>query len=304
LKFRALLLLLALSACGDYPRPFLGNPGATARRLSQPPPVLLTVPAPTNALLTSAAAAAYANQIATTLAAMEIPAIAATPRKGDWVLQIDAKLTGNNVTPHFLVLDPAGRSEGDITAPPVSADDWSTASPATLQQAAKDDAPAISALLTQIQARIARSDPNSLLNRPAHIYLAGVTGAPGDGNQALAKQMGLALTNLGELVQTVPDGADMELRAEVKVTDRPGGTEQAIEIDWIVSDTHGERGRAVQLNAIPAGALDIAWGDVAIAAAQQGADGIRHIIETNSGGQQPHPNGAAAPTPTPTQAKP
>ncbi len=31
-------VLLSLAACGDLPRPFQGNPGATAERLAQPPP--------------------------------------------------------------------------------------------------------------------------------------------------------------------------------------------------------------------------------------------------------------------------
>lgn len=284
MKWIALLLLLALAACGGFPRPFQGNPGATALRLAQPPPVLLAVPPPTGAMLEDASAVAYAKQIAGVLAAMEIPAVAAEPHKGDWVLHIDAKLQGDSVTPHFQVLNPAGQNQGDVTGPAVPAAAWSAATPATLQQAAAGAAPDISALLTQIQARIARSDPNSLLNRPAHLYFAGVTGAPGDGNQMLAKLMHQDLIAEGEVVQDRPDGADMSVRGQVKITDRPNTDQQIVEIDWIVDDARGERGRAVQLNEIPKGSLDSYWGDVAVVVAQQGAGGVRGIIEKSAGG--------------------
>ena len=46
-----LLLPLFLAACGDLPEPFLGNPGATARRLAVPETPMLAVPPPSNALL-------------------------------------------------------------------------------------------------------------------------------------------------------------------------------------------------------------------------------------------------------------
>ena len=50
-----LLLLLPplfLACCGDLPEPFLGNPGATARRLAVPDTPMLAVQPPTGALLT------------------------------------------------------------------------------------------------------------------------------------------------------------------------------------------------------------------------------------------------------------
>ena len=50
-----LALPLLLTACGDLPEPFLGNPGATARRLAQPPTPRLAVPPMGNMLLPDAA---------------------------------------------------------------------------------------------------------------------------------------------------------------------------------------------------------------------------------------------------------
>src|SRR5580704_19037340 len=71
----ALLLCLALSACGDLPEPFLGNPGATARRLAQPLTPLLAVPPGTDTLLPDAANQELAKQIAAALQATEVPAM-------------------------------------------------------------------------------------------------------------------------------------------------------------------------------------------------------------------------------------
>jgi hypothetical protein len=64
-----LAALLALTACGDLPQPFLGRPGATAQRLSQPPPSRLAVPAPAQSLLPDAGANAWAGAVADALQA-------------------------------------------------------------------------------------------------------------------------------------------------------------------------------------------------------------------------------------------
>jgi hypothetical protein len=168
-----------------------------------------------------------------------------------------------------------------------------------LKKAADAAAPDIASLLTLIQARVAEVDPNSLLNRPAHIYFGGVSGAPGDGNAALARQMRLALPAQGEMVQSVPDGADMAVRGEVKITPA-ANNQEVVQIQWIVEDARGERGRVTQLNEVPKGTLDSYWGDVAVVVAQQGAAGIRGVIETNAGkgiaaAQSPGATPAAAP---------
>ena len=54
-------LLSMLTACGDLPEPFLGNPGATARRLAQPLTPLLAVPPGTDTLLPDRANQQLAN---------------------------------------------------------------------------------------------------------------------------------------------------------------------------------------------------------------------------------------------------
>ena len=78
--------LLLLASCGDLPEPFLGNPGATARLLAQPPTPRLAVPPPGNALLPDAASRQFADALAAGLQAQEVPAFAdgCAPTTGNW----------------------------------------------------------------------------------------------------------------------------------------------------------------------------------------------------------------------------
>ena len=292
--FLMMVLLLALPGCGDYPQPFAGNPGATARRLAQPPPTRLAVPAPGDALLDDRSAMDFAGALADHLAAMEVPAVAGPVRPGDWQLAIHANLQGASVVPSYQVIDPKGKAMGDATGDPASASAWADGDRATLDQSATEAAPKLASLLTAIQAAIARTDPNSLLNRPAHIFVAPTTGAPGNGNRELTMQMRTQLPQAGELVQDVPDNADFVVRCEVLAV--PSLNNQTrVEIQWIVDDARGERGRVVQINDVPRDSLNGLWGDVAAVVAAQGASGVRNIITNSAGGAAP--DKPAAPEP-------
>src|SRR5215469_1537358 len=247
-----LLLPLLLASCGDLPEPFLGNPGATARILAQPPTPRLAVPPPGNALLPDAASRQYAGSLAAGLQAQEVPAFADKVRKNDWQLVASAEQRGGNVVPTFRVLNPQGEDKGNTEAPPVPAADWAAGSWQTLDQTARDAAPKISALLTGIQ----HADPNSLYNRIAKVQLLPVTGAPGDGNISLTRQMKTHLAALGPVVQDDAAGADFIVQGEVRMVPIAGG-QQRVEIAWTVKTPSGdERGKVTQLNEIPAGSLD------------------------------------------------
>ena len=276
----ALFLLLAalLCGCGDLPRPFAGNPGATARLLSQPPPARLAVPPPTAALLADAAGATLADALAKALQDQEVPAVAGPPRSGDWRLVTTAELHERDVIPVFTVQDPAGADQGAAQGVAVPGALWADAAPGTLQGVAKAAAPDIASLLTRIEAARLRSDPNSLLNRPARVYFKGVHGAPGDGNLALAQQVKSQLPGLGPVVQDTPAGADYTLDCQVATTPIPGNRIR-VEIQWRVDDAQGrEAGRVVQLNEVPADSLSHYWGEVAVVVVQEAAGGIRDVL--------------------------
>ena len=279
---RALLLMLALllplAGCGELPEPFLGNPGAAALRLRQPPEPRLAVPPPATALLSDGAAKTFAVTLARALRTQEVPAFALTPVATDWRLVVAATDRGPEVIPRYTVLNPQGQPQGSITGAPVPAAAWAAAAPATLQAAATAAAPPLAHLLTGVEVALMRANPNSLYNRPARVEVAGVTGAPGDGGKSLTHAMRSALKAVGETVQAKPAGADFVVRGQVHMVPLPND-KQRVEIQWIVDTAAGaEGGRVIQLNVVPAGSLDHDWGAVATAVTQQAAGGVREVI--------------------------
>jgi hypothetical protein len=297
-----LALLALLAGCGDLPQPFAGNPGATARRLSQPPPARLLVEVPDGALLPDAAARAFAAAMAQALLDRELPAVAASaaaPRTPEWRLLLSAELRDGRVLPLYTVQDPEGKPHGKTQGQPIEPAAWTQGAPATFRQAADDAAPAIVALLTGIHAAQENSDPNSLVNRPARLFVPDLSGAPGDGNQSLARQMRLQLPRLGEIVQQQAGGADFTVAGQVRTgPGETGGTN--VEIEWVVRDARGaECGRVSQLHEVPLHMLDGLWADVAVVAVQEAAGGVRDVIVRWTGGHAPAAAGAPAGKATP-----
>jgi hypothetical protein len=283
----ALLLCLSLTACGDLPEPFIGNPGATARRLAQPLTALLAVPPGTDTLLSDASSEELAQQIAAALQATEVPALARQPEKTDWRVITRAERDGDSVRPLFSVRDPQGKEQGSTEGENVPLRSWANADPALLKQIAAEAAPRIGAVLTGIRVARDKADPSSLYNRPAKVLVSDVTGAPGDGDQVLTQQMRARLAVLGPVVLTTPTGADFIVLGQVKVVPIPKRQER-VEIQWIIKTGSGdERGRVVQLNEIPAGTLDHYWGDVAVVVAAEASNGVNDVILRQSG-HDPH----------------
>ncbi len=270
--------MLIVAACGDLPEPFLGNPGATARRLSVPMTPMLAVPPPADALLGADGAQAYADSIALGLRKEEIPALVRAPGKNDWRLAITAMRNGDRVVPRYAVLDPFGKEQGAIDGAAVPATGWTSGWPPALGQAADDAVPKIMAVMMSIRATRDRTDPNSLLNRVAKLYVPEVTGAPGDGNQALTRLVRERLREFGSLVQSTPENADFTVKGEVSTALLPDG-QQKIEIVWTVTRPSGVvSGKVSQLNSVPPGTLDRYWGDVAAAVAQEASGGINTVV--------------------------
>src|ERR1700676_1899601 len=105
---------MLLAACGDLPEPFLGNPGAMARRLAVPLTPMLAVPPPSNALLTQQANPDFAELLAGSLQKEDVPPLAPPPHKTDWRLAVSAGRKGDQVVPRYAILDPFGHEQGAI----------------------------------------------------------------------------------------------------------------------------------------------------------------------------------------------
>ncbi len=276
-----LVLLLAVAACGNLPRPFEGYPGANATRLAQPPPVRLAVITPDASVLPPDAAAVLASALAQALVTQDVPAVATRPVAGDWRLVVTATLQDRGVVPVYTVYDPAGRNVGASQGDTVPSELWASGASPALRGIASAAAPNIAGLLTRIEAARRASDPHSLVNRQIRVTVAQVTGAPGDGNSQLSRNMRDQLAGLGLLVGD--DNADFHVTGHVDAVPISAKTTR-IEITWLVSDATGtERGKLVQLNEIPAGSLDRHWGDVAYAVAQEAAGGVKDVVDQQTG---------------------
>ena len=104
-----------------------------------------------------------------------------------------------------------------------------------------------------------------------------VTGAPGDGNVALASALQRELSRQG-LPLDGPTGRGYRVEGLVVVGATKDG-KQAIQIDWKVKDTKGAAvGTVTQKNSIPPGSLDGSWGQTAEAAAAAAAQGIIKLL--------------------------
>ncbi len=295
----ALACVLLLAGCGDLPRPFEGQPGATAMRLSHPPPPRLDVVLPGDSLLSDQGSSVWAVMTRNALVSREIPAVLGPPRRADWRLALSAHMSGGQVVPTYTVLSPKGEPRGSTEGAPVPVSAWAAGSPDTLRREVDASTGRITDLLGAIDAAIAQSDPNSLVNRPARVFFQGVTGAPGDGDRSLAQQMRRQLPEHGDVVQDAATGADFALRGTVRLQPDPHGTER-VEITWIVLDAQGrEIGRVAQLNDVPKGSLDVYWGDVALVVAQQAGGGVHDVIVNASGRRKD-----AAPPAKPARPKP
>ncbi len=279
------ILALCLAACGSLPQPFYGNPGNAGSLLAQPPPSRLAVPPPTESLLSDKAAAQWSQAVADALQEQEIPAAATAPRGRDWTVILSAEMQGGQVLPSYTVQNPAGESQGVSQGAPVPPGDWAAGSPAVLKAAAAQAAPGIASLLGRIEAARRQSDPKSLQNRPARVFLAAMTGAPGDGNRSLPLQMRIKLEANGIVVQDTPKDADFEVKGEIQTAAGVNSTTR-IELQWVVSDAKSERGRVVQINEVPPRSINPYWGDVAVAVATEAAGGVRDVI-VNAGGGRP-----------------
>jgi hypothetical protein len=277
--------LLLLAGCGSLPRPFAGNPGAVSARLAAPPPARLAVPPPAG--MSPAGAAMLSQVLAAQLVSQTVPAEAGPPRKGDWELSVDAppaaaSASPAEVTPRFTVTDNEGKPRGAVSAAAVPAAAWDSGDPTTLGLVAKTMAPRIASLLSGIDLAEHEADPNSLVNRRAHVRLMPVTGAPGDGDAALFDQMTRELGALGPIVQTDAKDADFTVAGHVDVVAGTHGLDN-VTIDWTVTDARGLAGHVTQVNAVPHGALSHAWGDNAIFAAHEAAAGVKQVIDRRIG---------------------
>ncbi|HQT61734.1 MAG TPA: hypothetical protein PLV07_06225 [Acidiphilium sp.] len=274
---------LLLAGCGTLPQPLLGKPGAEGARLAVPPPPVLVIPPSPATLLGSNGSKAYAHALAHALDDQNVPAMVRTPRNYDWELLATATTSAGLTTPDFKIIGPNHKIYGHLTGQPVDATRWAEDDPATIAHAATSAAPRLARQLAAINASVQQSNPASLENRPPQVMLLGVTGAPGDGDHALKLDLSRTLPRQGIVMVKDKSDADFLVSGRVRVSplDKTNrDTEnKLVELDWTVKDRRGNFvGKVSQLHDLKSSEMAPYWGDVAAAAAQQAALGLKQVI--------------------------
>ena len=258
---RLLPLLLLLAACQSLPHPFAGD--------RPPPDSPLLSPRDSAGVLVLPAAGApapLAAQLAEAMAAAlrdrEIPASTQGRNKGSYELLAVARdepiASGSSVPVVDWELRAAdGRSLGHVSAEGDAAD--TAAAAPGIARLLQDEPPAMAADRT--------------------IALRPVTGAPGDGGRALTRAMDDALRRAHVALAERPGEESLVLTGTVALSP-PAAGQQQVKVHWALLDADGrEIGRVDQENAVPAGSLDGAWGDVAYAVANAAAPGVAALVE-------------------------
>jgi hypothetical protein len=109
-------------------------------------------------------------------------------------------------------------------------------------------------------------------------WVGAVKGAPGDGNQALARALAGILPVKGIAVEATQAKAQWRIEGMIKVV--PGQAQDVVTLTWRVLDASGkEAGTIAQENAVPRGRLSKPWREIAGFAAEAAAEGIAQLIQ-------------------------
>lgn len=106
-----------------------------------------------------------------------------------------------------------------------------------------------------------------------------VNGSPGDGDAQLTAAMRKTLKTAGWPVLTAPRADALTINGKVKV-EKPFGSSQRVSLAWTVSAPNGKiLGTISQSNLVPAGSIDLGFGDAAIQVAEAAALGIFDVVK-------------------------
>jgi hypothetical protein len=269
------LAILALAACQPLPHPFADR--------TPPPRAAIFSPRDSAGIhvegvagVSASLSAALAESLAAALRDAEIPASTAGANKASYRLLGMAHRArfadGREAVAVDWELRAADeRRLGGTTAGIPAADLSETTADAAAHALAEQAAPII--------ARLIQEEPPAEVAEP-RLAIQAVNGAPGDGDRALARAIDGALRRVHvPLVEKPADPASFVLAGTVAVSPPQGGKQQ-VSVRWALLRPDGkEIGKIDQQNAVPAGSLDHAWGDIAYAVAEAAAPGVAALIE-------------------------
>jgi hypothetical protein len=246
-------LLLLLAACQPVPRPFSDAASAPAAPALRPPDSAGIIVLPVAGAPDAAAALAKALQEA------DVPASTAGGNRGSYRLEASETAAGQGLALAWTLRNAKGGTIGSGSTAGASLAAAAQSAAVSIAQAVAGDAPAQAAGV------------------PALVSVKAVSGAPGDGGTSLARAIGAALGSAG--VEVGEGKTRFALSCLVAVAPPKDG-QQLVSVRWVVALAEGrELGQVNQQNAVPAGSLDGAWGDLAYDVAGAAAPGIARLID-------------------------
>ena len=233
-----------------------------------------------------------ARLVADELAYIDIPAT--TDLDGDHLFVLAGKATsksdwtGTYTKIVWRIQDEAGSLLTELsiedTAPFVSPDaPWEALDMAALKRLAQKTADAVESAqdnLDQALAAVPRNQDSAAAGKPqrGRMAIGTISGAPGDGNDALALALAQVLRQYQVIVEAKPGPGIYSTKATVSVTNKDAQT-QTVRIEWLLLGPSGQRYGAVeQENDVAAGSLTV-WGDTAVYAAAGAGDGLVALME-------------------------
>jgi hypothetical protein len=276
MRSAALAALLLLSACQPLPHPFADDhPPPNSPVLTPPDSAGIMVERVTGAPDPTAQDLAAAMAVA--LQDADVPASTDASNRGSYHLTGTATADdagGGNlkVTLAWEMHEPGGKLlDREAASEVMPAADWRKGG-SGVAGIARQSAPALAKLVeNNLPPPAAGVDPL--------IAVRGVTGAPGDGGEALARAMSEALRQAKLALADKPgEQANFVLQGTVTIA-APKDGKQDIKILWaLLRPDGGKLGEVNQENAVPSGSLDGAWGLTAYDIANAAAPGIAALI--------------------------
>ncbi|NQV56820.1 MAG: hypothetical protein HQ503_13255 [Rhodospirillales bacterium] len=277
---------LILVACGELPKPFAHTgPGTQNPLLILDGSGGLNVSAGPNVPEVLTGPLVQATLVALTNA--HIPAQAGGDRPNSYLLisnvTIDPGKSGQAETARLAwrLSDPRGRLLGEFSET-ITGDraGWLTAQDAGLDIIAEA---AVGRIAKFLAADAVTADKTAPISGPARVtfFIAGVDGAPGDGNASLAAALVRVIKNAGADIADSRDSATHLVNGLVRTGAAAAAPDANIllSIDWIVSTGDGaELGRVKQANQVLLPQISGRWGGLALVIAAGAGQGIFEIL--------------------------
>lgn len=270
-----LVAALALAACGELPKPF-AHQGPTDNALLLLEDSAGVVVAPP-AGVPPETGARLARAVSEALGEANVPASVGGGNRDSfrltgWATVRPVGSGREEIAIDWRLTDRGGTDRGKVAQRhPVPDGDRGIVAPEVVQGIAAEAAPRIADFI---------QDDAAIEAPPPAVFVAAVTGAPGNGNHALRRGMRNALANHAiRIVDREPGPDAFTVTARVAVG-AAAGDGQEVRISWRVFDADGQEHATIdQANTVAAGSLKREWGAVADAVAGAAAEGISAALE-------------------------